>query len=178
MQTSNTAVSLIEHWLDSMVVGLNLCPFANAVRRQGLVNIVIAPTGLPQECLQALADEARRLLAGDDQATTLLVLPEGFDDFDDYLDLLAIAEDLLVDLDYEGQLQLASFHPHYQFEGTAIDDVSNWTNRAPLPILHLLQEASLSRAVAAHPDPEAIPQRNIEVLESLGMNGIRDILGD
>ncbi len=172
-----SVTALVDHWLDTMVLGLNLCPFARSVRQQGLVNIVVAKSSRIESCLQTLSDEASLLLAGDDQATTLLVLPIGFDHFDDYLDLLALANALLVDLDYEGRLQLASFHPLYQFDGTSVDDVSNWTNRAPLPIVHLLQESSLSRAVDAHPDPDSIPKRNIQVLAGLGLVGIQKLLG-
>lgn len=132
------------------------------------MNIVIADSDAVPDCLQQLTDEADALLAGDPQATTLLVLPEGFADFDDYLDLLAMAEALLEDIDLDGQLQLASFHPHYQFDDTDYDDPGNWTNRAPYPILHLLTEESVARAVESHPDPDSIPDTNIDKLEEMG----------
>jgi hypothetical protein len=166
----------IEHWLDAMIIGQNLCPFANSARRRGLVRIVIARSARTEQCLQELADEANRLEAAADDATTLFVLPRGFEDFDDFLDLLAVAEALFEELDFDGILQLASFHPDYQFEGTKIDDVSNWTNRSPLPILHLLKEDSVTHAVEAFPDPEGIPARNIEKLQQLGLAGILQIL--
>lgn len=170
------AIAQVEHWLQEVVIGLNLCPFANGANRGGLVRIAVADGTTAEQCLQELADEAGRLEAADDEATTLFVLPRGFEDFDDYLDLLELANALLEDLGYEGILQLASFHPDYQFEGTAEDDVSNWTNRAPLPILHLLQEASLARAIDAHPDPEGIPRRNIDRLEKLGLAAVLAML--
>ena len=166
----------VEQWIDSIVIGLNLCPFANAARRQGHLKICMAESARTEECLQQLADEAALLEQADKQATTLFVLPEGFADFDDYLDLLAMAEALLDDLGFAGILQIASFHPLYQFDGTSADEVSNWTNRAPLPILHLLKESSIAKAVDAHPDPESIPVRNIEKLEQLGLIGIEQLL--
>ena len=159
-----------------MVVGLNLCPFANSVRRQGLLHIAVAKDASVARCLQFLADEAHQLAPRGEDATTLVVLPAGFEQFDDYLDLLALAEALLDDLGFAGSLQLASFHPRYQFEGSDLDDVGNWTNRAPYPLLHLLQEASVTRAVDAHPDADSIPGRNIDTLEKLGMAGVLQLL--
>ena len=131
-------IAAIEHWLDAMVIGQNLCPFANSARRKGLVRIVTADN--------------------------------------DSVELLAVADALFEELDFDGILQLASFHPDYQFEGTTIDDVSNWTNRAPLPILHLLKEDSVTRAVDSFPDPDSIPARNIEKLQQLGLAGVLQIL--
>ena len=158
----------VERWVEAVVIGLNLCPFASSVLRRGQLNIVVCDSDVMAECLQQLADEADALVAGDLQATTLLVLPEGFADFDDYLDLLAMAEALMEDIGLDEQVQVASFHPEYQFEDTDYDDVENWTNRAPYPILHLLTEDSVSRAVDSHPDPEGIPDANIDKLEDMG----------
>lgn len=174
--TGEDPIAAIEHWLDVMVIGQNLCPFANAARRRGQIRIVEADSTRAEVVLQQLADEAHFLADADEERTTLLVLPQGFEVFDDYLDLLALADALLEDLGFEGVLQIASFHPDYQFDGCDIDDVSNWTNRAPFPILHLLQEESVARAVDQHPDPDGIPQRNIERLESLGLAGVLKLL--
>ncbi|MFK7855703.1 MAG: DUF1415 domain-containing protein [Granulosicoccus sp.] len=169
-------INLVDRWIDSIVIGLNLCPFAHRAKKHAQLRICLAKSARVVDCLQHLADEAALLTQADDQSTTLLVMPEGFSEFDDYLDLLAMAEALLDDLGYTGILQLASFHPHYQFDGTNPQDASNWTNRAPFPILHLLTESSVSRAVDAHPDPENIPVRNIEKLEQLGTIGIEQLL--
>ena len=158
----------VERWVEAVVIGLNLCPFASSVLRRGQLNIIVSDSDIMAECLQQLADEADALVAGDLQATTLFVLPEGFADFDDYLDLLAMAEALMEDIGLEEQVQVASFHPEYQFENTDYDDAENWTNRAPYPILHLLTEDSVSRAVESHPDPEGIPDINIDKLEDMG----------
>ena len=175
MQTSqyhSQIESRVERWVEAVVIGLNLCPFASAALRRRQLSIVIADSDLVEDCLQQLTDEADALVAGDLQATTLLVLPEGFADFDDYLDLLAMAEALLEDIGLDEQLQLASFHPDYQFEDTDFDDVENWTNRAPFPILHLLTEESVTRAVDSHPDPEGIPDTNIDRLEQMGTEAL------
>jgi len=158
----------ITRWLEAVVIGLNLCPFASAALRRGQINIVVADSERIEDCLQQLTDEADELVAGDLQATTLFVLPEGFADFDDYLDLLAMAEALLEDIGLDEQLQIASFHPEYQFDETDYDDPENWTNRAPYPILHLLTEHSVTQAVDSHPDPESIPDTNIEKLRQMG----------
>ena len=174
---TESIIQAVEHWIDALVVGLNLCPFAGAAVRQEHLRIVVSDERGFEANLQMLSDEANQLVAGGGQLTTLLVLSEGFDEFDDYLDLLATGEALLEDLDLEGIVQLASFHPKYQFDGTTEDDVSNWTNRAPFPILHLLQEASVTRAVEGHPDPDGIPDRNIETLNQLGLSGVLQLLG-
>ncbi len=159
----------VERWVEAVVIGLNLCPFASAALRRQLLNIVVADSDVPAECLQQLADEADALAAGDPQATTLFVLPQGFQDFDDYLDLLALGDALLEDIGLEGQVQLASFHPDYQFDDTDYDDPGNWTNRSPYPILHLLTEDSVELAVESHPDIEGIPEANIDKLEEMGV---------
>ena len=173
---TDAVVQEISHWIDALVVGLNLCPFANAVRRKNLLKITVCADSSAESCLQLLVDEANQLELAEEDATTLLVLPLGVDEFDDYLDLLALAEALLDDRGFEGIIQLASFHPKYQFEGTDEDDVSNWTNRAPYPVLHLLKEASVTNAVEAHPDPDSIPERNIDTLEKLGLRALLALL--
>lgn len=173
---TDAVVQEINHWMDALVVGLNLCPFANAARRKDLVKIKVCEDSALEDCLQMLVHEANQLELADEDATTLLVLPRGFTQFDDYLDLLALGEALLDDRGFEGIIQLASFHPNYQFEGSSEDDVSNWTNRAPYPVLHLLKEASVSKAVEAHPDPDSIPENNINTLDNLGLPALLDLL--
>lgn len=173
---TDAVVQDINLWIDGLVVGLNLCPFANAAKLKNLVKVTVCEASSIEDCLQILVDEANQLEFANEDATTLLVLPNGFSAFDDYLDLLALAEALLEDRGFDGVIQLASFHPKYQFEGTGVDDVSNWTNRAPYPVLHLLKEVSVSKAVDAHPDPDSIPERNITTLEALGMSAILEML--
>ena len=167
-QPTEQIVARVERWVESFVIGLNLCPFASSVLRRGQLNVIVADSDDEEECLQQLADEADALATGDPQATTLLVLADGFGDFDDYLDFLAVGEALLEDIDLDGQIQLASFHPHYQFDDSDYDDAENWTNRAPYPMVHLLTEESVGDAVDSHPDPESIPDANMDKLESMG----------
>lgn len=167
-QDHDQIAARVERWVEAVVIGLNLCPFASAVLRRGQLNIVVADDATSELCLQQMADEADFLLEGDQNATTLFVLPEGFENFDDYLDLLALGEALLEDIGMEGQLQLASFHPQYQFDDTDYDDAENWTNRAPYPMLHLLTESSVEEAVDSHPDIESVPENNIDRLEAIG----------
>jgi len=170
-------IGATRRWIDTIVVGLELCPFARAVLERELASIVVIETEDTAEVLQRLADEAAALLDGDARdATTLLVVPDGFGDFDDYLDLVGVAEALLEDLGHTGALQIASFHPDYRFAGEAADDAANCTNRAPFPMLQLLQEESVERALARHPDPAGIPTRNTEKLRSLGATGVRELL--
>lgn len=160
-------------WVDRAVIGLNLCPFARAVRVKDQIRCVVSDATDTETLLQALCDEAQRLVDTDPTRceTTLLVHPQVLTDFGDYNDFLDIAEAALEALGCEGVLQLASFHPDYRFAGTDADDVSNATNRSPYPTLHLLREASIDRAVQAFPDAEAIYETNIATLHALGDSG-------
>jgi len=160
-------------WLERAVIGLNLCPFAKAVHVRGQVHYATHDGTDPEGLLEALLQEARALVALDaaERDTTLLVVAAGLDDFLDFNDFAGAAEDRMADEGFEGVLQLATFHPDFQFGGTAADDITNATNRAPWPTLHLLREASVDRAVEAFPDAEDIFGRNIETLEKLGADG-------
>lgn len=171
------AVRAIRAWVETLVIGLNLCPFARSALQRDRVEFEVIDTISVRDALQQFADAASRLVE-DEQSdrTVLLILPDGFVDFDDYLDLLGLAEALLEDLGYTGHLQIASFHPDYRFADTPTEDAANWTNRAPFPVLQLLREDSVSRAVDLHADPEGIPARNIERLRSLGTEGLHQLL--
>jgi hypothetical protein len=160
-------------WVERAVIGLNLCPFARAVEAKGRIRYVHFESTDPEALLERLREEMRRLAAADlaTHETTLIVHPHVLQDFLDYNDFLDRAEDALDALGYAGTLQIASFHPHYQFAGTAPDDPGNATNRSPYPTLHLLREDSVERAVAAFPEAEAIYERNIETMERLGAAG-------
>lgn len=160
-------------WLQRAVIGLNLCPFARAVQAKQQIRYVVSHATEPQALLATLRDELRQLADADPAAidTTLLVHPQVLGDFLDFNDFLDMADAALAEGGYEGVLQIASFHPHYQFAGTAADDVSNASNRSPYPTLHLLREASIDRAVAAFPQAEAIYDANIRTLNALGEQG-------
>lgn len=160
-------------WLERAVIGLNLCPFAKAVHVKGQIHYAVVDAQSPDEVLRVLRQELADLAASpaDERDTTLLVIPHGFPDFLDFNDFVGDADDLLESLGLAGVFQIASFHPRFQFAGTAEDDVTNCTNRAPYPTLHLLREASIDRAVAVFPEAETIYERNMEVLQSLGSSG-------
>ncbi|MEA3588322.1 DUF1415 domain-containing protein [Pseudidiomarina sp. 1APP75-27a] len=170
------ACDAVREWVERVVVGLNFCPFAHReVERQTIVYQDCAATELGA-ALQAFADAARQLLANDQKETTLLVLSDGFDDFHDYLELLDYADVYLREADLEGILQVASFHPRYQFAGSDPDAAANYTNRAPYPVLHLLREASLERVLKRYPNPDLIPENNCAEAERRGVGFFEAVL--
>jgi uncharacterized protein len=174
------ALSETRTWLEQAVIGLNLCPFAKAVHTKGQIRWVESAATQPRELLGELVAELKTLAAADPEHidTTMLVCPHALADFLDFNDFLDVAEGALEDLELDGELQIASFHPQFQFEGTAPDDVGNLSNRAPYPTLHLLREDSVERAVAAFPEAEAIFERNIETLEALTPEQRRAVFGE
>ncbi len=173
MVTGPQAIADTRRWLERAVIGLNLCPFAKAPHIKGLIHWAACTEpddlawlyALEQE-LQALAEQPRHL-----RETTLLVLPNTLHDFLDFNDRLADADQCLADLGLEGVIQIASFHPQYQFAGTQPDDITNHTNRSPHPLLHLIREESIDQAVAAYPQPETIFEANMQTLRQLGPEG-------
>jgi hypothetical protein len=168
-----TVLADTRRWLERAVIGLNLCPFAKAVYVKNQVRLVVSRA----RHLDALLEELDRELlllaesSPDDIDTTLLIHPLLLNDFLDYNDFLEIADGVVAEHELEGEIQIASFHPHYQFEGTEPDDISNFSNRSPYPTLHLIREASIDRAVQAFPEAASIYQRNIEILQQLGHAG-------
>ena len=167
-------------WLDRAVIGLNLCPFAKSVRVKDQIRFVVSPATTPDALRDTLVLELQRLAGADPQHidTTVLVHPHVLQDFLDYNDFLDVADQVLADAGLEGVLQIASFHPHYQFAGTAADDIDNFSNRSPYPTLHLIREASIDRAVAAFPEAEMIYEHNIDTLQRLGSAGWRALFAD
>ena len=162
-------------WLEKAVIGLNLCPFAKAVYLKNQVRIVVSSAAHLDGLLEDLDRELDFLAAADPEAvdTTLLIHPTLLPDFLDFNDFLQIAEAAVDEHGLEGVIQIASFHPQFQFADTAPDDMQNYTNRAPYPTLHLLREASIDKAVAAFLEAETIYQRNIATLENMGIVGWR-----
>lgn len=167
------AVRETREWVERIVVGLELCAFAAEPLRAGRVRIAVSEAADPQALAADLVDELLRLdrTPADQLETTLLVHPRALRDFAAYNDFLDVCDWLLERLDLVGTLQIASFHPDYRYAGAADDDVANATNRSPHPMLHLLREASVERAVRSHPAPEAIPRRNARRLRALGWEG-------
>jgi hypothetical protein len=168
----------VRRWLERAVIGLNLCPFAKAVYVKDQVRIVVSDASTERALLEQLGEELALLRHTPAEVvdTTLLVHPQVLGDFLAYNDFLGEADALVETMELDGVLQVASFHPDYQFADSAPDDVENLTNRAPYPILHLLREASVDRAVEAYPEPDAIIERNIATVRGLGFDGWRALL--
>jgi len=166
-------VAAMRQWIEKAVIGLNLCPFAKAVYVKNQVRYVVSHAPHLDGLLEDLDRELDFLAAADPEAvdTTLLIHPTLLPDFLDFNDFLQLAEAAVEEHDLQGVIQLASFHPQFQFADTTPDDIGNYTNRAPFPTLHLLREASIARAVAAFPEAETIYERNIETLQKLGIEG-------
>ena len=173
MPTKDTTLADTRRWLERAVVGLNLCPFAKSVMVRRQVHFAATDADDAQAMLEAFGQELDALLAADpgERDTTLLVIPRGMEDFLTFLDLVARAERLVRKRGLQGTIQVAHFHPRFVFAGEDEDDISNFTNRAPHPTLHLLREASIDRAVAAFPDAAAIYEANMERLRRLGREG-------
>jgi len=168
-----TVIEDTQKWLLEAVVGLNLCPFAKAVVVKDMVRYRVCASADPSDVLAILREELQHLAEVDPDKldTTLLIAPNALPDFLDFNDFLADCDEVLMDLELDGVLQVADFHPRYQFGGTEVDDIENFTNRTPHPTLHLLREASIDKAVETYPDASLIFERNIEVLNKLGHEG-------
>ncbi len=172
-RTADGAEADTRRWLERAVIGLNLCPFAKTVHAHGQIHYAVWMEGGEKGLMDLLLAEAKVLLAQDPSVrdTTLVIAPNALVDFLDFNDFTARAERRLTRAGFDGTLQLASFHPRFQFTGTDADDIGNATNRAPYPTLHLLREDSVDRAVEAFPQADAIFERNIETLVGLGAAG-------
>ena len=171
--SSSVAIEDTQRWLERAVIGLNLCPFAKGVHVKGQIHYAASHAQTPHELLQDLRAELTDLLAHEvaTRDTTLLIAPECLADFLDFNDFLAQAEQALKALNLDGVVQIASFHPDFQFAGTVVDDITNCTNRAPYPTLHLLREDSIDQAVQAFPEAATIFEHNMQTLERLGPAG-------
>ena len=168
----------VRRWLERAVIGLNLCPFAKSAYVKSQVRIVVSDASTERALLEQLGEEMALLrdTPAETIDTTLLVHPRVLGDFLDYNDFLDDADALLEALELDGVLQVASFHPDYRFADTEADDPENLTNRAPHPILHLLREDSVDRAVAAYPEPDALIERNGATMRELGVEGFRKLM--
>jgi hypothetical protein len=176
--TNHSVIAATRAWVDRVVIGLNLCPFAKAVQARGQVRYVLS-AARDEAALQAeLVDELLALVAADPSVTdtTLLIHPQVLADFFDYSRFLPRAARQLKALKLDGVLQIASFHPHYRFRDTDDEDIANCSNRSPHPTLHLLRESSIDAAVTAFPDACEIYERNIETLRRLGLDGWRRLM--
>jgi len=181
LKTLSTAhqnvVNVTRLWLEKMVVGLNLCPFSSAVINRNQVHYAVCDVTTDEGLRQFYLTELQRLLETNEHeiATSLLMFTRGLDDFGDYLDLLEWFQQLLEEADLTEHVQLASFHPHYQFEGVAADDLSHFTNRAPYPTIHLLRQDQMTKILAQVADPEKIYLDNIKTLDALGRQKVETL---
>ena len=172
---ADEVIAATREWLEKAVIGLNLCPFAKAVHAGNQIRYAISDAQTREALLADLGRELQMLVAADraDVETTLLIHPRVLVDFADYNDFLDIADAAVEELGFAGTIQIASFHPQYRFADTEPDAIENFSNRSPYPMLHLLREESVERAIAAFPDVARIPERNIETLRSIGHDGWR-----
>ena len=169
-KTEQQQMALCSAWLEKVVIGMNLCPFAKPVARAGGVHYAITQQSHHSSLLTFFVEQLALIAQAKDTdiATSLIIYPSGLDDFYEYLDFLAECERLLDSAGHSGVLQLASFHPQYLFAGVDADDLSHWSNRSPYPIIHIIREQQMSEVLARHPNPDAIPARNIAFLRELG----------
>lgn len=175
-KSAETIITQTKQWLEKIVIGCNFCPFAAKPFFQDKIRYRVVASAQKKDILEALVRECSWLEENAETETSLLILPEGYEKFDAYLDLLDIAEQLLEKEGYEGIFQLASFHPGYRFAGSKADDAANYTNRSPYPILHLLKEESIEKALEKFPDPEKIPDKNIAFAREKGLEYMKNLL--
>lgn len=168
--------SAVRHWVDSIVVGLNLCPFAKRELVKDRVRFCVSEVESEEQLLATIESELQLLDRDNGIETTLLIHPNVLQHFFDFNQFLNYTDALLIESEYEGIYQIASFHPDYQFGGTEPDDVENYTNRSPYPVLHLIREESLERAVANYPNAEKIPEHNVELMEKMGSERLAAML--
>jgi len=175
-RVSSQPEAAVRRWVETVVVGLKLCPFAERELRDDRVRFVVTDAATTEDLTKSLLEEFELLETDGSIETTLLIHPNVLRDFLEYNNFLSAADELLVESGFEGTFQIASFHPEYQFSGIDPDAVENYTNRSPHPILHLIREESLSRAIDSHPDVDNIPLRNIEFLRNMGTDKVTALL--
>jgi hypothetical protein len=169
MISPELVIAQTKKWITSVVIACNFCPFAAKEMRHNSVHYQVETSGINSECLEAFLRECKRLDEDDSIVTILLIFPNGFSQFDDFLDLVSEAEDLLKKNNYEGIYQVASFHPQYIFGEAPVNDAANYTNRSMYPMLHLLREVQIEEALDRYPDPENIPDNNIHFARQKGV---------
>ncbi len=171
MTDSNKEIAIEQtiNWIKQVVIDCNFCPFASRPLNEGRIHFSVTLSADPAIILEETIRECYRLDENEDIETCLLIMTNGFENFDDYLDILSMAEALIEDQEYEGIYQLASFHPGYCFEGADETDPANYTNRSPYPMLHFLRESSVEKALLFYKEPEKIPENNIRFTKDKGL---------
>ncbi|AMQ28549.1 TPA: DUF1415 domain-containing protein [Legionella pneumophila] len=163
-------------WVRTFIINYTICPFAKGPVNKGTLRIITSDTPKKHQALKDLITEIQFLEANPAVETTLLIFARAFKDFFSYLDFISLAEQLIQNLNYEGIYQLATFHPDYYFADTSPDDVANYTNRSPYPMIHLLREDSLDKAITAYGDTHTIPEKNIATMNELGLEKMKQLL--
>ncbi len=169
-------VDAMKAWVSQVIVKYNFCPFARKEVENNSIHYRVCESSTLEDAVMDMLDECLALKAHPERETSLLIYPEGFDEFEDFLDLVDLANALLAAQDFEGTFQIANFHPDYVFADSSEDDPANYTNRAPYPTLHLIREASMSEALANYDDPESIPDNNIRLARRKGEAFWRQLL--
>ena len=169
MITSEQVIEQTKKWITDVVIGCNFCPFAARVVKQQTVFFKVETATATNICLETFLQEVARLDNDGTIETSFLIFPDGFKNFDDYLDLVSVAEKFLKKYEYNGIYQLASFHPQYLFANALPDDAANYTNRSVYPMLHLLRESCIDKALEHYENPESIPERNVNFAREKGM---------
>jgi hypothetical protein len=176
MSEISAVIGLTQRWIEKVIIGLNFCPFAKREFERRSIRYQIHSKPDVESALSAFLDELSYLDEHENVATTLLIFEQGFIDFEEYLQLAGMASALIEQSGYGGLYQLATFHPHYCFDGEQASDPANYTNRAPFPILHILREASIERVLRSYPSPESIPTNNIAKARAIGVAELRELL--
>ena len=178
MANQSRIIKQTQNWLYKVVIAYSICPFAKREFDRGSIHYEVIVRDELEQQLEQLILSCEQLDEDPEIETSLLIFSHSLAGFYDYLDFVDIANQLMQKQGYEGVYQLASFHPEYCFEGADENDASNYTNRSPYPMLHLLREASLEKLLASYPDPESIPERNIELTRELGLKTMQKLLAD
>lgn len=175
-QDNHPAISKTQQWLEKIVIGLNFCPFAKKEFVNDTIRYQVSNKGMLEAALTEVAQELENLAKHPETETTLLIFSTGFRQFEKYLDLVDFANELLIDLGYEGEFQIASFHPDYVFEGENDDSPANYTNRSPYPTLHFIREQSMEKVLAVYQEPEMIPENNVNLAHEKGAKFFKSFL--
>ena len=178
MNPQDLIIQQTQCWLKTVIIGLNFCPFANQEFKNNTIRYTAFDGVDLESCLHALAEECQHLDKHPETETTLLIFSHYAEVFDDFLELIDYANQLLDDLGYRSTYQLAHFHPQYCFEGEEPDDASNFTNRSPHPTLHLIREQSMQKAIENYPDTAEIPDNNIKLARELGADKLQSLLDE
>lgn len=176
MPTDELIINQTRKWIETVVIEHNFCPFARVEFETNRIHYIVVHESSHKMCLVKLSNELTNLDKNNKIETSLIILSKGYKSFNDYLDLVDLSNELLINNGYEGVYQLASFHPLYCFENTLLDDPSNYTNRSVYPMLHIIREASLEKAIGNYRQPELIPEGNIKTTRELGLKKMQAML--